>query len=214
MNLLRFFDNIASPTGLKCLCCDTNSAGQLLCADCARGLQAVRLPADEAGTATARSTFRYDGIAKELVLKLKLESLADAAEPLADGMAETVGQMDLPDDTILTWVTMPTLRRFARGIDHGRKLCEALARRTGLPAQRLLKRRGRVHTQRGLSGEERLHNLQGSLVCRERLSRPVLLIDDVMTTGATMSACTRVLLDAGAPCVYVLTATKTTKLIK
>ncbi len=214
MSLLRFFDDLIAPRGVKCLCCDVNSAGQLLCADCARGLLAVRVPSDEAGTAAVRSSLRYDGVAKDLVLKLKLEALADAAEPLADVMAETVKQMDLPDDTILTWVTMPTLRRLERGIDHGRKLCEALGRRTGFPVRQLLTRRGRVHTQRGLSGEERLNNLQGSLVCREKLNRPVLLVDDVMTTGATVSACTRALLEAGAPRVYALTATKTARLNK
>ena len=116
--------------------------------------------------------------------------------------------MKLPPDVVLTWVSMPKRRYLERGIDHGRLLCEAVGRRLNLPVQPLLERTGKLHTQRGLTREERLRNLSGSMICNEEIKGPVLLIDDVLTTGATASACAETLMRAGAPAVYVLTATR------
>ena len=205
---LRKLEDILWPRGLKCICCDEYAQGEPLCPDCRQALEAMRLSRGQAGDDQVRSVFRYDGTAKQLVLALKLENVADAGIPLADAMAETVREMQLPPDTVLTWVTMPDIRRRQRGIDHGRRLCEAVAARAGLPAQQLLSRTGRFHTQRGFSREERLRNLDGTVVCNVSVTTPVLLIDDVLTTGATISVCAESLLKAGAPAVFALTATK------
>jgi len=108
----------------------------------------------------------------------------------------------------LTWVTMPLLRRKKRGDDHGRELCEAVARHARLPAQQLLVRAGNGHTQRGLNREKRLQNLTKSIRCNRTIDVPVVIIDDVLTTGATVSACTEALRNAGATQVYALTASR------
>ena len=208
ISLLRKLEDILWPRGLKCICCDEYAQGEPLCPDCRNALEAMRLSPKQTGDDQVRSVYRYDGVAKQLVLALKLENVADAAIPLADAMAAVALEMQLPPDTVLTWVTMPDQRRRQRGIDHGRRLCEAVAARTGLPAQKLLSRTGRFHTQRGLSREERLRNLGGTVACNQNVTTPVLLIDDVLTTGATISICAEVLLKAGAPAVYALTATR------
>lgn len=208
MPLLRNLGDVLWPRGMKCICCHEYAQESLLCPACRKDLDAMRLAAKQAGSDQIRSVYRYDGAAKQLVLALKLENVADAALPPAEAMAEAVLEMHLPPDTVLTWVTMPEIRRRKRGIDHGRRLCEAVAARTGMPAQRLLSRTGRFHTQRGLTREERLRNLTGTVVCDQAVTTPVLLIDDVLTTGATISVCAEVLLKAGAPAVYALTATK------
>ena len=196
------------PRGLKCLCCDTMSEGEALCSTCRKALQAMRLAPEDAGADGIRSVFRHDGVAKELVLLLKLECLADAALVLAQPIAEEIQHMNLPLNTVLTWVAMPEARRKERGIDHGRIHCETVGQLSGFPIRPLLKRTGKVHTQRGLGREARLRNLNGTFLCEDRLLSPVLLIDDVMTTGATTSACASVLMEAGASRVYVLTATR------
>ena len=79
----------------------------------------------------------------------------------------------------------------------------------GLESRQLLERVGSVRTQRGLDHKARMQNLAGTIVCHESISGPVLLIDDVMTTGATATLCAEVLRAAGASQVYVLTATHT-----
>lgn len=206
--LLRAFDHFIAPSGVQCLCCEELSYGEYLCENCRKALQEMQIPAEEAGDGDVRSVYRYDGTAKELVILLKEDLLVNAAHALADGMAEVINTMAIPHDTVMTWVTMPERRRRKRGIDHGRELCEAVACRSGLEARQLLKRKGRVHTQRGLNREKRLRNLQGTFFCEERINGPVLLIDDVLTTGATVSACAEVLMAAGATRVFVLTATK------
>lgn len=196
------------PRKLICLCCAENSGGEFLCADCARELDALRLDPSDRLVNSACSIWRYSGCVSRLILSLKLKCLADAAEVLADGMAEAVCDLALPADTVVTWVSMPQRRLRERGIDHGRILCEAVARRCGLSARQLLCRSKRVHTQRGLNREQRMSNLAGSVAAIGPVNVPVLLIDDVLTTGATASVCTQVLKRAGAPEVYVLTAAR------
>ena len=193
------------PRGMMCLNCDTYTPGDLLCPDCASELAQLRL---QDGMGAVRSAYHYAGAVRKRVLGRKLEALGDAAAVLAEAMAEEARAMELPDDVVLTWVTMPTRRRRARGIDHGKVLCSEVAARLGLPAKVLLVRVRKTHTQRGLSARERAQNLQGVFACHEPLKGTVLLIDDVYTTGATAHVCTQALLDAGAARVYVLTAAK------
>lgn len=192
------------PRGVKCLCCDEPPEGGFLCADCASELERLRLHG-QAGD--VRSVWAYRGSAKRLVLGLKLDCMEDCAAVLARGMADAICDMCLPPETVLTWVTMPEKRRRVRGIDHGRVLCEAIAEKTGLPVRQLLVRTRRVRTQRGLSGDKRRRNLTGSFRCDGPVHAPVLLIDDVLTTGATTETCRQALREAGAPCVFILTAT-------
>ncbi len=196
------------PRGIQCLCCEERAKVGLLCPDCHQQLRQLRLPLQNGAVQAA---WAYSGCARRLVLGLKENCMADCAAVLADGMAEVIQEMELPPNTVLTWVTMPEQRRRKRGIDHGMLLCQAVADRTGMAARELLLRTGAGHTQRGLSGAERRQNLSGRFQCREHLNGPVLLIDDVLTTGATAQICTEALLKGGAEAVYVLTATRVTK---
>lgn len=208
MRLLQWLEEVIWPRSLGCLCCEELCPGQLLCADCQNALAAMKLPDDLAREGNVNSVYHYDGIARQLVILLKDQCMADAADVLAQEMANAVKAMDFPTDTVLTWVTMPEVRRKKRGIDHGRTLCEAVAKQTGMPMKQLLIRSSNRHTQRGLNREARLKNISNSIRSTEVVNTPVLLIDDVLTTGATVSACTDALLAAGAPIVFALTATK------
>ena len=206
MKLFQVLTDIFWPRGTACLCCDELIDGGIICPDCQDALDAVRMKHEEQGD--VRSAYHYDGLAKRLVIMLKMECAADAADVLAEAMAEEICGMNMPENTVLTWVTMPKRRFRERGIDHGRKLCEAVSRRCGLQVCQLLERQGRFRTQRGLKQEERLHNLNGTVVCTKQVDVPVLLIDDVTTTGATVSVCAEALMAAGAPYVAALTATR------
>lgn len=206
--LLQAIADVLWPRGVKCLCCDEYSDGEPLCPGCATALQAMRLTPEQAGTPERHGVFRYDSLAKRLVLLLKEGCVADAALPLAEGIAQELRTMTLPADTVFTWVTMSDVRQRKRGIDHGRTLCEAVAAKMGFPAQQLLIRTRNTHTQRGLSHDERLKNLSGVFASKAAVHGTVVLIDDVMTTGATGALCSQVLLDSGASAVYVITATR------
>ncbi len=197
--------NFVFPSGVHCLCCGCGSRGAMLCDGCMQELNAVKL---RPGSGDTRSVWHHTGCARQLVIALKHDNQGDCASVLAQGMANVANTMELPPDTVLTWVTMPERRRRERGVDHGRLLCEAVAERTGMPVRPLLTRSGRIHTQEGLSRAERMQNLKSSFVCVEKVDVPVLVIDDVMTTGATAEACRTALREAGSPRVFVLTATK------
>lgn len=206
--LLTLLDDLLAPRSVKCLCCDARSEGEMLCPDCKTALYAMRLDPEEGSRGNIHCAYRYDGVAKQLVVSLKDQCVSDAALVLAEGMLDIVRRMQLPPETILTWVTMPLRRRKRRAIDHGYELCKAMGDLCGLPVKQLLYRKGSPHTQRGLSRERRLRNLEGTFQCNERLTGPVLLVDDVMTTGSTAAVCMEALMMAGASQVYVITATK------
>ena len=203
--LISMVEDMIWPRGFHCLCCESRAEGGLLCDVCEMQLKMLRLRGQ---SGDIRSAWPYAECAKTLVTALKYDCMADCAEVMAEAMAEEAMDMHLPPDTVLTWVTMPDNRRRVRGIDHGRTLCEALAAKLGMPARELLVRSRKTHTQRGLTAQQRQRNITGAMSCREKLSFPVLLIDDVLTTGATAQACRAALEAAGATHVYVLTATR------
>ena len=204
-NLFARIEEVLWPRGVICLACSERSRGEYLCPECREALNAARI-GDSDGS--AQSIWRYEGVAKKLVHTLKFNCVEDAATVLAQEISSHVKRMNLPQDTVFTWVTMPVKRYRERGIDHGRTLCENAAQIAGFSSRQLLVRTRRVKRQLGLSREERIKNLQNAFSCVEDVPQSVLLIDDVMTTGATTAVCVQALKDAGAKQVYVLTATK------
>ena len=207
MRLLKWLEDVLWPRGLGCICCDDLCRGRLLCDTCQKALDAMKLPYDDAAE-DIRSIYRYEGVARQLVILLKDHCAADAGTVLSKAMADAINSMKLPENTVLTWVTMPDIRRKKRGIDHGRTLCEAVSSLTGMPVRQLLVRSKNGHTQRGLNREARLKNIADSIRCEGSIDSTVVLIDDVLTTGATVSVCAEALRKAGATKVIAVTATK------
>lgn len=200
MNLLR----VIYPERVVCVVCSRPTHGEFLCADCQEELEKLRLDG-----ARLHASYRYEGVAKKLVHRLKFDNVTAAATVLARAMALDAAKLHLPPDTVVTWVTMPEKRKRVRGIDHGQVLAQAVALRLGLETKRLLIRSDKhsMRTQRGASRAKRLQNLQGLFTAEKNLPRHVLLVDDVTTTGATLQTCTQCLCRGGAR-VTCLTATR------
>lgn len=192
------------PSGLVCLCCGNPSDGMLMCPDCQQEAGALLRLHTDGNTGFA---WQYDGCIRTMILQMKDHCQEDCVPVLASGIAECIRQMTLPAGTVLTWVTMPEKRRQQRGIDHGRLLCEAVSGLTGLPARQVFTRVGRFNIQRSLSARERLHNLDRTFIC-QHTQQPILLIDDVMTTGSTVTACRNAALRAGTPWAGHVTAAR------
>ena len=103
---------------------------------------------------------------------------------------------------------MPEYRRRNRAIDHGRLLAEAVARRLSLPCRQLLLRRDRREKRQvGLNEKERAANLAGAFTPKEKITFPVLIVDDVRTTGTTLCRCAEALRSGGAEKIFGLTVT-------
>ena len=109
---------------------------------------------------------------------------------------------DLADFDILTWVPVSPLRRFKRGYDQVELLARAVGRELGTEPIRLLRKTRNAPPQSGISGEAaRRANVLGAYRVTDSQAirdKRILLLDDVITTGATASECARTLLTAKA----------------
>lgn len=158
--------------------------------------------------ATARAAMVYDGPARDVLLALKHGDRDFLARAMSPAMAR-VGAAMLGDGAVLVPVPLHRWRLWRRGYNQAALLAVAIARRTGNPlAVDALQRVRNTSSSRGMSRSQRAANVRGVFrVARpERVKgRRVVLVDDVLTTGATVAACTRMLLRAGAVRVDVLT---------
>jgi predicted amidophosphoribosyltransferase len=140
----------------------------------------------------------YEGVGRELLARLKYRDARQAVAPLADAIAARADAgrgIDAWTIDAVTWIPTTDRRRRERGFDQAELLARAVARRLGRPCRRLLRRLGDDH-QTGRSRSERLRG--PTLVAAGVPPRNVLLIDDVVTTGATVRAAVEALTNAGA----------------
>ena len=150
------------------------------------------------------AAWEHDGVARNLVLDLKLGGARWAAEPMVDGMCAAAARSGLQGH-VVTWVPGRRSDAVQRGYDHAQLLAAKVGRRLGLRPARLLRRIRPVGDQAALGARERFANLAGAFAARP-CPEAVVLVDDVVTTGATAAACAAALRAAGATRVEVLAA--------
>ena len=106
------------------------------------------------------------------------------------------------DIDLVSWVPISSLRKLKRGYDQSELLCRAIAKELDIPVVQVLKKKRHTKPQSSLQGAARRRaNIVGAykaLQPQELVGKRILLIDDVVTTGATVSECAKVLLVAGA----------------
>ncbi len=201
------------PEGALCCACGRVTDGSSLCAACRDSLMndgalfAWDRADPEPGLA-AWSLRPHEGVPRLLIHRLKYGAEARAARLLAELLLPLPEEVSFPPGTVVTWVTMPESRRRERAVDHGRLLAEAFAEKLSLPCRRLLLRRDRRERhQVGLGAEQRAANLQGAFRPAEDIRFPVLLVDDVRTTGTTLCRCAEALRAGGADQIFAVTVT-------
>jgi ComF family protein len=153
-----------------------------------------------------RSSVVYEAAARDAVLALKFRGLSAVAPLMARPMADVLADW-CPSITCIVPVPLSGQRRRLRGYNQSELLAKDVSRLTGIPLNRsALVRRRHTHAQTALSGDARWQNIAGAFRAGEEApTGGVLLIDDVITTGATLNACARVLLHEGAGAVFALT---------
>ncbi len=208
------FREIVYPEGALCQGCGKISDGRCLCPDCRKDLlhngMLYAWERRDLGGVQAWSARGHTGLPRRLILRLKYHADACVAEELAEMLLSLPEELRISPNTIVTWVPMPARRRRERCVDHGRLLAEASARKLRLLCRPLLERKdGNDHTQEGLSGERRRRNLSRAYAPLQKITFPVLLVDDVLTTGTTAMRCIDALRKAGATDITVLTFTHT-----
>ena len=143
-----------------------------------------------------QAALAFEGVAKDLVVALKYRNRRAAGTVLADLMVRRVG---LAAYDVVTWAPTTASRAGRRGFDQSELLARAVARQLGVPCRRLLYRQHHRGDDQHQTGRTRWQRLIGPTF---RARRPmaamrVLVVDDVVTTGATMAAAVTALRQAG-----------------
>jgi ComF family protein len=147
----------------------------------------------------------YDGALRKLIHLFKYSRMRALDKPLGAYLALALPrgkQFDAVVPVPLHW-----RRRWARGFNQSELLARAIARRCSVPVLRALQRRRATAFQAGLTNAARRENVAQAFEARRRCpvaGKRILLVDDVMTTGATAAACARALRRAGAESVSLL----------
>jgi ComF family protein len=160
-----------------------------------------------------RSFAFYDRALVRAILLLKFERIEPLGGWFAARLAELVErEREALRADVVVPVPLHPVREKERGYNQADLLAKPLAKKLGLPRQAVLLMRTRPRPdKRVLSLEERWESVRGAFATRPGTqvdNRRVLLVDDVMTTGATLDACSRALLEAGAKSVIGLTVAR------
>lgn len=169
----------------SCVVCRAH--GEPVCSPCRSAIVAAPLDAPEP------AVIAYVGTGRALVTALKYRNGRSVVPWLAAAVAARVPGAVFD---AVTWAPTSAVRRRARGFDQGELLARAVARRLRVPARRLLVRIGEGGPQTGLGRAQRL--LGPTFVAVGRVPHTVLVVDDVVTTGATLAGARTALLAAGA----------------
>ena len=181
----------------SCFLCNRLTEGWRTCASCRRKTKI-------GGVVVAS---HYDGAAKLLIRRLKYEHAVAAAPILADLLAEKIN----PKNFDMVTAIPASSRRFRqRGYNQAQLIAKRLGRQLKLPYAELLGRTGQVR-QVGTNRRQRLAQMAGQMYSRRNWlakNNRILVVDDVVTTGATLSEAGRVLKSAGAKTVWGAAAAK------
>jgi competence protein ComFC len=155
-----------------------------------------------------RTAFVYQGLAREMVQALKYRGVTALAGRMGGLLAEAARSQRLEADVIVP-VPLSGMRKRTRGYNQAEALAVALGRELGLPVapKALVRRRHTPPQARRADAEARRANVAGAFVVAATsiAGQSVLLIDDVATTGATLSACASALREAGSGPIWALT---------
>lgn len=164
----------------------------------------------------ARASAHYNGVMRDLIHHFKYNDRHDLRHLLARWLMVAAEPL-LPDTDFIVPVPLNRLKLLRRRFNQSAILAQDLARASGIAYEpQMLRRIKRTEPQVGKTMEQRRRNVQGAFAAgkmRGRLAgRNILLVDDVITTGATIEACARALKAAGAARVDVAALAKTTGL--
>ena len=204
------------PVCPRCIAEPEALSAEFFCATCRTPFQNP-FPLDEEGRcALCRAGLRgfdaaysfgaYEGVLRRLIHLYKYARMRTLAGPLAVLLARALPR-DEAFDAIVP-VPLHWRRRLQRGFNQAELLARGMSRVTGIPVSKALGRVRSTPTQAGLSNRLRRQNVTRAFRSRDVAGKRILLIDDVMTTGATGAACALALKQSGARRVALLTVAR------
>lgn len=201
----------------SCLACQTALVRQerFVCIDCLEGLEHTGFhfhPQDNemykriAGKVPLEGAYSMAWFDKGGAIQNILQSLKYSRQPEIGvwlgaqyGRSLALSGTTFLPDTCLVPVPLHWRKKRKRGYNQAEKICEGLARKLNLPVRTdLLKRVKYTKTQTKMSGHRRYKNVSQAFECTQSIGSPILLVDDVMTTGATLESCIKSLTDSAS----------------
>lgn len=219
MEFLRGFNEILFPT--RCISC--SALGSTLCSSCGstwfHRAHFQKLSRDSKSSLLVSSSVLYSPIASHILLAAKESNVRKSTELVILALEHSLQKLLLqqPNIRIAALVPIPSRPQAvrARGRDFLQVITQALSAKLQIPVTPILGYSKKVRDQSGLNSEERWNNLNDSLVVRGKALRDefpagqaqgVLLVDDLVTTGATLLAASKALNQAGIMAIGAVTA--------
>lgn len=208
---MRILDALLPPA-----CAGCGRSGSLLCDGCRLGMRAPSDPLDrfvvaDAGIVigealvAAMAGFAFEGPTRRALWALKYSGAARLAPILAEAVEPTFGVLlAVTGRADLVPIPLHADRRAARGYNQAELIAASLARHRGLRVAGALERVKPTTKQHRLNRVARLQNLRGAFRACGRAPPTAILVDDIITTTATLEACATVLRDAGSSEVFGL----------
>ena len=205
---------------VECAGCDAEDRG--LCGECMDALEPALTPRVTASGLVVVSALRYEGRVRRVILALKEHQRTDVAAVLARPLEHAIRQSlaavateprRVTEPARVDVATVPTSRSSYRR--RGYDPVALLVRAAGLSAARVLVPSRRTAAQKSLGLDGRADNMRGAFVARRSLvGRSFVLVDDVLTTGATLDEAARAIREAGGEVVAAATLAFTPRLIR
>jgi ComF family protein len=157
----------------------------------------------------------YGGAMRSALLRVKSNPVRAAAEPMGELLyqAYAAQKLDFSPD-IVTFVPSSVLRDRKRGFTLSEEMAKVVADRLGVPCCCTLRHTSLSAKQAGMKGKQRTHNAQKSFSLsaeRDLAGKRVLLVDDILASGATINVCAQLLDQAGAAEIVGLVLAKSEK---
>ena len=209
--LLRLFDDAVMP--LRCAFCGvrTTRAERYVCADCEEDLPWIESARPMAPFCVAMAPLAYEFPVDAAIKALKFKRRLWYGPALAQLLRRSVNALPNDIDAVLP-VPLHWRRQWRRGFNQAREIAVPVAQKIRAPVIGGVRRVRATRPQSGLSAGERMRNVRDAFVARGRCrAQHVLIVDDVMTTGATVGQLARVVLASGVEQVSALVVARASK---
>ncbi len=198
---------------VRCLAC--GGEAQLfesgLCSACKEMLDSdFTLLTRHVGSCICHGAFAYEekGPAAGLIRRLKFSAIEDCGKILGEYCANAIELLGLDIDVIVP-APISKRRKYNRGFNQSKIIAAEVSRRLNIPWKELICKKKHTKAQSDLARDERITNVLGAYEAQDASNLKILLIDDVLTTGATALECRFVLMRAGASRVHIFCAAMT-----
>lgn len=220
MNFFKGINELLFPEAGVCLLCnvETDDVDRYICSHCRNNIEYLNREIDLPYLEKTIYSLFYNEFIKEKIYLYKYENYGYLYKPLGEILLQTIYEKNIMKDIdVITYVPIHRRRRAIRGYNQSELIAGYLSKKLDIPISRNnLIRIKWTKPQNKLNRHDRIRNIEGVFKIKdsiEFMDKEILIIDDIITTGSTVSECAKVLLEEGkGRKVYALSITSGMKL--